>query len=225
MASRAVSEFFDSYSRDFNAIYGNQNTLANRVINGLFRKSMRLRYVKSLQGCEPIQGRTVLDVGCGPGHYSIAVARKGAASVLGLDFAPGMIALARQHSAEAGVQEHCRFVTADFMTYTFGDPFDYSIVMGFMDYVADPESTIQRVLSLTRLKAFFSFPVDGGILGWQRTLRYRNRCELFLYRRDRVRELFRRTGYPAIVIEPISRDFFVTVDIEKNKRQEAGRAT
>ena len=61
MAKASVSEFFNTYSHDFNAIYGNENTPFNRLINGLFRESMRLRYAKSLEGCEPIEGRTVLD--------------------------------------------------------------------------------------------------------------------------------------------------------------------
>ena len=34
---------------------------------------------------------------------------------------------------------------------------------------------MQRVMQLTREKAFITFPVEGGILGWQRQLRYRNR--------------------------------------------------
>jgi len=210
MPKQSVSDFFDSYSRHFNAIYGNENTLSNRVINGLFRKSMRLRYVKSLEGCEPIAGKTVLDVGCGPGHYSIALALRGASSLLGIDFANGMIELAKQNAARAGVKDRCEFVTADFMTYPIPEPFDYSIVMGFMDYASEPRKVIQRVLSLTRAKAFFSFPVDGGILGWQRKLRYKDRCNLFMYRREHIRKLFQDAHLGEFEVERISRDFFVT---------------
>ena len=38
-----------------------------------------------------LQGKTVLDVGCGTGEVSIAAARAGAARVIGLDIAPRMI--------------------------------------------------------------------------------------------------------------------------------------
>jgi SAM-dependent methyltransferase len=210
MPKASVSEFFDTYSHDFNAIYGNENTPLNRLVNGLFRKSMRLRYAKSLEGCEPIEGRTVLDVGCGPGHYSVALATKGAGRVLGLDFARGMIELAQGLARRAGVGNKCEFMTADFMNYPFAETFDYSIVMGFMDYVPDPRPVVERVMSLTRSKAFFSFPVEGGVLGWQRKLRYRDRCDLYMYDEGQVRNLFVDTRCQSVQVERISRDFFVT---------------
>ncbi len=211
MSKRSTSEFFDSYSQDFDAIYGNQNTPLNRIANQLFRKSMRLRYMRSVEGCQPVEGKTVLDVGCGPGHYSVTLASRGAGRVLGVDFADSMIKLARQKAQEAGVGNKCQFETADFMAYSFGETFDYSLVMGFMDYVSDPRAVIERVLSLTRSKAFFSFPVDGGILAWQRKLRYKSRCDLFMYRRDEIRGLFATAGSSKFGVEKISRDFFVSV--------------
>ena len=211
MAKMSVSEFFDGYSRDFNAIYGSENTSFNRVIDRLFRKSMSLRYTKSLEGCEQIEGGSVLDIGCGPGHYSVALALKGATRVVGIDFAHGMIELAQKNAEQGGVGRRCEFVTADFMTYPFKETFDYSIVMGFMDYVRDARPVVERVLSLTRSRAFFSFPVAGGLLAWQRRLRYRGRCDLFLYNLDQVERLFRDLGRTQAKVERISRDFFVSV--------------
>jgi SAM-dependent methyltransferase len=211
MAKMSVLEFFDGYSRDFNAIYGSKNTPFNRLIDRLFRKSMRLRYAKSLEGCELSEGGSVLDIGCGPGHYSVALASKGAARVLGIDFAHGMVELAQKNAELAGVERRCEFVTADFMTYPFKEAFDYSIVMGFMDYVRDARPVVERVLSLTRSKAFFSFPAEGGFLAWQRKVRYRGRCDLFLYNHDQIKRLLRDLGCRRAKLQRISRDFFVSV--------------
>jgi 2-polyprenyl-3-methyl-5-hydroxy-6-metoxy-1,4-benzoquinol methylase len=177
----------------------------------MFRKSMRLRYVKTLEGCEPVQGKTVLDVGCGPGHYGVELAKRGAAHVAGIDFAERMIELARYQAEAAGVSARCAFMAGDFNLFRPGQKFDHVIVMGFMDYIADPRPVIERVLSLTSGQAFFSFPVAGGILGWQRRLRYRNRCPLFLYTREEVEQLFLEAGVEPR-IERIARDFFVTVN-------------
>ena len=210
MAKRSVSEFFNGYSHDFNAIYGNDNTFINCAINRFFRKSMRLRYGRSLDGCEEIESRSVLDIGCGPGHYSVALALKGAARVVGIDFARGMIELAKRNAERAGVGPKCEFVNADFMIYPFEETFDYSIVMGFMDYVRDARKVAERVLSLTRSQAFFSFPADGGLLARQRKLRYRGRCDLFLYSRERVERLLGELGCMQGRVERISRDFFVS---------------
>jgi 2-polyprenyl-3-methyl-5-hydroxy-6-metoxy-1,4-benzoquinol methylase len=210
--SRA-SEFFDAYAHDFNAIYGNKHTLFNRMVNNLFRKAMRVRYQKTLEGCQPIQGKTAIDIGCGPGHYSVALARAGAASVFGLDFAESMIDIAAKNADAAGVKDRCRFAYGDFLTYPVEEKFDFAVIMGFMDYIEHPEKVISRVLEITRERAFFSFPMDGGVLAWQRKLRYKSRCELYMYTRPQLQELFARLTDRPVSIERIDRDFFVTVQI------------
>ena len=130
-----TSEFFDRYAVDFDSIYGNDNKALERIANRLFRHAMLVRYQKSIAGCQPIAGRSVIDIGCGPGHYSITLARQGAKKVLGLDFAPGMLKIARERAEFAGVAERCSFELGDFLSYPLPEPFDYAIVMGFMDYV------------------------------------------------------------------------------------------
>ncbi len=210
MTERTAS-FFDRYADDFNAIYGNSNDGFERVINRLFRHSMLVRYQRTLEGCRPLDGASVIDVGCGPGHYSVSLARAGASRVLGLDFAPGMLKIAEQAAKSAGVAERCTFALGDFLSYPLAEKFDYAVVMGFMDYVAAPRAVIDRVLAVVRGRGFFSFPKAGGPLAWQRQLRYRNRCDLFLYREDEIRSLLSSTG-AAFQIESIGRDFFVTVE-------------
>jgi 2-polyprenyl-3-methyl-5-hydroxy-6-metoxy-1,4-benzoquinol methylase len=212
MSPDRTQTFFHEYANDFDAIYGNQNGMVDSVINRLFRKSMRLRYEKSIEGCEPVQGKSVLDVGCGPGHYSITLAQRGASRVVGIDFADGMLKLAAEHARKVGVGNRCSFEVADFYKYEPKEMFDYVIVMGFMDYMPDPEKVVAKVLSLTRGKAFLSFPVAGGILGWQRKLRYQKRCDLFLYTEEQLKRIFAKFPEAKATIEPISRDFFVTLE-------------
>jgi ubiquinone/menaquinone biosynthesis C-methylase UbiE len=213
MSKKEVAEFFDGYSGRFNAIYGNKNSLFNAAVNRLFRKSMRLRFDYSIHGCQPVEGRSVVDIGCGPGHYSVRLAKMGAKSTLGLDFAPGMIEIAKENAERTGVKSRCEFVFGDFLSYSFNRTFDYAIVMGFMDYVEEPAKVIDKVLAVTTDKAFFSFPADGGILGWQRKQRYKNRCKLFLYTAEELKRLFAERKCRKVEIQRISRDFFVTVSV------------
>ena len=210
MAAPRTSTFFHGYAADFDAIYGTSTGPVNALVNGLFRKSMRLRYEKTLEGCDPIAGRSVLDIGCGPGHYSVQLAKRGAGRIVGVDFAEGMLEIARKHAAAEGMADKCEFIKADFFTHQFGQPFDYVIVMGFMDYVEDAKAAVRRILELTAGKAFFSFPKGGGFLAWQRQLRYRSRCELYLYSEEQIRGPF--AGLPGVEvrIESIARDYFVT---------------
>jgi 2-polyprenyl-3-methyl-5-hydroxy-6-metoxy-1,4-benzoquinol methylase len=211
MSASRTSEFFHSYAHDFNSIYGNNNTFLNRFINRNFRASMRLRYEKTIEGCSPIVGKTVLDIGCGPGHYSVALAKKGAARVFGIDFADEMIAIAKQNARAAGVEGSCDFARQDFFADSISDKYDYTIAMGFMDYMSDPRKTIEKVLAATRGKAFFSFPADGGVLAWQRKLRYKSRCPLFMYGLPQLQQLFSDVNSKKVNIERIARDYFVTV--------------
>src|ERR1700759_2847949 len=109
-----TANFFDTSAKDFSAIYGNENTPVNAVVNRFLRKSMMLRYERTLAGCSPIEGKTVIDIGCGPGHYSVALAARGAARVLGVDFAPGMIDIAKKRAEAAKVTGNCTFKLGDF---------------------------------------------------------------------------------------------------------------
>jgi 2-polyprenyl-3-methyl-5-hydroxy-6-metoxy-1,4-benzoquinol methylase len=206
-----TQSFFHTYAGGFNAIYSTQNGLLANLVNRTLRRSMRLRYLKTLEGCSPVAGRTVLDIGCGPGHYGIALAKNGAREVIGVDFAEGMIELARAQAELQGVGESCHFLTGDFNKYTPVEPPDYIVVMGVMDYVAEAQPLVDRIVSMARCKAFFSFPCSGGVLAWQRRIRYRSRCPLYLYSLSDLQRLFARPVGASARIERIARDFFVTV--------------
>lgn len=211
MAQRETDKFFDSYAGDFAALYGAERTRFSRVINHIFRKSMRARFAHTLAACRPVAGKTVLDVGCGPGHYAVALAQQGIPAVTGIDFAPAMIELAQAKAAAAGVAERCTFIVGDFLTHEFATRFDYVILMGFMDYIADAPATIARALVLARGKALFSFPAAGGVLALQRRWRYRRKCPLFMYSLTQLRTLFADIPNARVAIDKLHRDYFVTV--------------
>jgi ubiquinone/menaquinone biosynthesis C-methylase UbiE len=64
-------------------------------------------------------GQRVLDVTCGPGLYAVELARRGL-DVTGIDFAPAAVEYARQHAADAGVEDSCRFLLQDVRDMNFG---------------------------------------------------------------------------------------------------------
>jgi len=209
--ARSAQEFFDGYADDFDAIYGGKRSFLGRILDRIFRRSMLLRYQHSVAGCMPVEGRTVLDVGCGPGHYCVTLARAGAKKAVGIDPAEGMLDLARRHAEAAGVTDRCEFVKVLLEEFDPPEPFDFSIVMGVMDYVREAESFAARVLELTRGKAFFSFPADGGILAANRKRRYRNRTPLYMYRPAELKEIFDRLAPGRYTIRKLARDYFVEV--------------
>jgi 2-polyprenyl-3-methyl-5-hydroxy-6-metoxy-1,4-benzoquinol methylase len=208
---KRTASYFDTHAAEFSAIYGSQRSWCDRLIDRLFRTSMRLRFERTIAECSPLDGRSVLDVGCGPGQYAITLARRGAGQVVGIDFAPAMIQLAKKHAAESGVGNRVEFIAGEFSDFDLGRKFDYVFVMGFMDYVEDPAAVVGRAVSLATSKALFSFPAAGGILAWQRRLRYRKRCYLRLYTHSEVEQLFSEMTNCEITIDKLSRDYYVTV--------------
>lgn len=208
-----TADFFHHYAGGFNAIYGNMNNWFNTAINTAFRGSMRERFERSVAGCTPTEGATVLDVGCGPGHYGVALAKRGVKEVVGLDFASGMLDMARENARRAGVESKCSFLEGNFMTFEFDRTFDFSIYTGFMDYMRDPVAVVKKAAAITNKRAFFSFPSDEGFLAWQRKMRYKLRCDLYLYSRRHVESIMQHAGKP-FVIDDLGRDYFVTLTLD-----------
>lgn len=208
-----VEQFFDKYANDFNAIYGTNQSFINRVLNPVLRKSMRTRYEKTLIYCQPMEGKTALDIGCGPGHYSIALAKNGAKKIIGIDFSKEMIKIAKANASLSQLSEKCQFIVGDVFNYT-SDKFNYSIIMGVMDYIRDPEKMVEKVISLTKEKAFFSFPNSNGLLAIQRRIRYLKRCPLYMYNRKQLITMFDKFSPHEYKIEKISRDYFVSLSIK-----------
>lgn len=212
--NRQTQEFFGAYADDFDAIYGKNQGWLQSLINRYLRKSMRLRFELSLANCSPIEGKTVLDVGCGPGHYSITLAKSGARNVLGIDFAPQMIELANQKARELNLEDRCSFQPADFFELVSSQQFDYVLLMGFMDYMKDAKAVVDKALSLARESCFFSFPASGGLLAWQRKLRYSKRCPIYLYSYQQIVDLFSGRQDILVTIKKIGRDYWVKADIQ-----------
>ena len=78
-----------------------------------------------------LQGRRVLDAGCGPGVMSLALARRGA-DVVAVDLSPTLVALAQQRLADepdaAALARRIRFLSGDMLSSAHGD-FDHVVAM------------------------------------------------------------------------------------------------
>jgi len=95
----------------------------------------------------------ILEVGCGPGHLSIRLARRHGLDVTGVDLDPAMIDRARANAAHSDVIDDPRpvFVVGDVAHLGFSDEsFDLVISTLSMHHWADPDSglsEIERVLT------------------------------------------------------------------------------
>ncbi|MCL6619610.1 MAG: bifunctional 2-polyprenyl-6-hydroxyphenol methylase/3-demethylubiquinol 3-O-methyltransferase UbiG [Thermomonas hydrothermalis] len=106
----------------------------------------RLAYVASRVR---LPGAAVLDVGCGGGLLSEAMARAGAA-VTGIDLAPNLLKVARLHGLESGVRVEYRQISAEALAHTQPGQFDVVTCMEMLEHVPDPASVVQACATLLK---------------------------------------------------------------------------
>jgi 2-polyprenyl-6-hydroxyphenyl methylase/3-demethylubiquinone-9 3-methyltransferase len=99
---------------------------------------LRMRYIERIM---PLRGARVLDVGCGGGILSEAMARAGA-RVLGIDLAPEVLAVAELHALEAGVSVEYAAVAAEDMARQRAAAFDLVTCLELLEHVPDPAATV-----------------------------------------------------------------------------------
>jgi 2-polyprenyl-6-hydroxyphenyl methylase/3-demethylubiquinone-9 3-methyltransferase len=88
----------------------------------------------------PLDGRTALDVGCGAGLLAEPLARLGA-TVTGLDAAPALIAVAREHAAGQGLEIDYRAGELEGLE----GQFDLVTCMEVIEHVADPAAFVRAL--------------------------------------------------------------------------------
>ncbi len=103
-----------------------------------------------IDGLSPLKGRRVLDVGCGGGVLSDAMARHGA-QVLGIDLASKPLKVAQLHALEAGTQAvEYRKVAAETLAAEAPGTFDIVTCMEMLEHVPDPAAIVSACATLVK---------------------------------------------------------------------------
>ncbi|GAC1630224.1 MAG: bifunctional 3-demethylubiquinone 3-O-methyltransferase/2-octaprenyl-6-hydroxy phenol methylase [Nevskia sp.] len=111
----------------------------------------RLRYIRQRAGgvAQSLKGRLALDVGCGGGILTEALAQAGA-EALGIDLATASIEVARQHAAEAGLKVDYREIAAEALAADVPASFDTVTCMEMLEHVPDPAETVAAIAALVK---------------------------------------------------------------------------
>ena len=199
-----AATFFNGFAETFDTIYDQKRNSFMRWVDCTFRSDMFIRYALTFEALGKLEGSTVLDIGCGSGPYVLEAFKRGASRVTGIDPAPNMLALVRQRLDQHRVGgNHCRLLEGMF-PYGRMETHDFAIVMGVMDYVADPQGFMNALRPLVTRLAVVSFPSEHWFRTPLRKLRYRLRqCPVYFYDEAGIRTVCSKAGFTEVRIQKI----------------------
>ena len=108
---------------------------------------LRLDWINSI--C-PVQGLQTLDVGCGGGILTDALARKGA-QAMGIDLSTKALRVAQLHALEAGTANvSYREISAEALAAEAPAQFDMVSCMEMLEHVPDPASIVRACAAMVK---------------------------------------------------------------------------
>ena len=108
---------------------------------------LRLDYIARRSG--GLRGKRVLDVGCGGGILTEAMATAGA-KVTGIDLSEKPLSVARLHQLESGVDVDYRLIAAEALAAEKPGEFDVVTCMELLEHVPQPGSTVAACAALAK---------------------------------------------------------------------------
>ena len=112
---------------------------------------LRLDWIERVLGSGGVRGQQVLDVGCGGGILAEAMARRGAAGVLGIDLADKPLKVAQLHALEADIENiEYREVAVEALAAAQPASFDVVTCMEMLEHVPDPASVVRACAALVK---------------------------------------------------------------------------
>ena len=108
---------------------------------------LRLNWIQTLV---QLSGKKVVDIGCGGGILSDAMARQGA-QVLGIDLAVKSLKVAQLHAIEAGTQGvQYQEISAENLAAQQAGQFDVVTCMEMLEHVPDPAAVVRACAQLVK---------------------------------------------------------------------------
>lgn len=151
LSDPAIRDFWNDRAANWDASRYGESKSTMSLLHAIARnpdESVHFRNHIVLEHLTPhIDGKHVVELGCGTGRLAQTLIERGAASYTGYDFAANAIAIAEQRTAEQNLQERVHFNCADTSTLTAIDA-DFVFSMGLLSWI--PLAQVEHVFSITR---------------------------------------------------------------------------
>jgi len=108
---------------------------------------LRLEWID--RRCGGLAGKSVVDIGCGGGILSEAMAARGA-NVTGIDLGEKALGVARLHKLESGAAVEYRLASAEALAAEKPGAFDVATCMELLEHVPDPAAIVAACAALVR---------------------------------------------------------------------------
>lgn len=146
-----------------------------------------LTAMRMLAECGGIRDGICIDIGCGPGHLDIELAKRSNFKIIGLDIDPGAKPLFEKRIRQASLQDRVSFVLADAQKMPFSD--DYADVIfsrGTLIFIPDIKKCIREVDRVLK-------PTGVAFLGG----RYLYTPQSHKISTQKLKEIIRDSGVPG----------------------------
>ena len=202
------ASYFDSYF-----IKGNKS-LFRKVLDFLFRQSIQKRLQLTIKECTSMPQAHILDVGCGSGRSSMALAKATGNNVIGADFSAEMVKMANALARRHHLEDRCHFILGDFAEITFAEKFDVCVALGFFDYIQNPADYLNKMKAITTKKIIASFSAKWRWRNMVRIIRLKIlKCPVYFYTEDTIKSLLKNVAIENYAIKNIGRDYLVIIDL------------
>ncbi|MFW5443920.1 MAG: bifunctional 2-polyprenyl-6-hydroxyphenol methylase/3-demethylubiquinol 3-O-methyltransferase UbiG [Methylococcaceae bacterium] len=105
--------------------------------------------IQFIQDYADLQGKRIVDVGCGGGILTEGLAKKGA-DALGIDLSEDLIDIADLHGLESGVKASYKKISAEALAEQEPESFDHITCMEMLEHVPDPGSIIDSCAKMVK---------------------------------------------------------------------------
>jgi len=200
----STRRYFEKHARAVDRLYDGRGVLAP------LRRGPRLGRDLAAAVVARLGGPAVLDVGCGPGRVAEAVLDAGAASYVGIDLSPRMLALARERLEGRGPVD---LMEGNFLDLQLPGGFPVVLALGLFDYLEDPLPAAAWMRAHCTSTLVASFTRWDLLKGPWRHARYRwiDRCFVTDYEEEAVEKLLTSAGFPRITVPHRGRRGFLVV--------------